>query len=368
MSVTPGKPTVFLVTTVAEQLRHHYGMHIDLLVASGVELHVFASGADTHHLERSVMAHGLPIGRGLGVRGFVRSTWSVARAGRRLRPDLVIYGSPAASLSAAMATVLTSPRRVFIVHGLREETLKGPKRWLIHALTILTALLSTRVVFASPSLKVSAGEFMKSLSRSTVAPGGAVGVEVPREAKLKAREPRVVGYVGRLAKDKGLEELVDAFCMLLRTHPDLELLIIGAPDQSDPLSPLTSAIMASHPAITVTGFAQDVRPFYDQMDIFCLPSKREGLPTAILEAMAARVPVVAADATGTRDIVDSSTGRLCSVGDADSLARALRLALEGPEESATRAANAYDLVSHTYDRVIVANWWHDFYSKELAGR
>jgi len=134
----------------------------------------------------------------------------------------------------------------------------------------------------------------------------------------------VVGFVGRLTRDKGIADLVEAFLRLDQGFPDLRLLVLGSFEDEDAPAEQTQKCLGAHPHVILVGTSDDTAPYYALMDVFVLPSHREGFPNVVLEAHAAGKPVVAARATGVVDaVVDGKTGLLFPVGDAAALADAL---------------------------------------------
>jgi glycosyltransferase involved in cell wall biosynthesis len=147
-----------------------------------------------------------------------------------------------------------------------------------------------------------------------------------------------MGFVGRLTRDKGVPELVEAFIRLRDQFPDLRLLLLGRFECEDPLPVETRRRLEMHAQVVLMGHQQrdgkppltgqpredwpveDAAPYYSLMDVFVLPSHREGLPKVILEAQAACKPVAAARATGIVDAVsDEETGLLFPIGDIQAL-------------------------------------------------
>ena len=167
--------------------------------------------------------------------------------------------------------------------------------------------------------------------------GSANGVDVRRfaperrelsdESRAKYGIPRnkvVIGFVGRLTRDKGIEELARAFVEVHRRQPDVVLLVIGDYEHRDRPSPDAVEVLSTHPNVRLAGFQDDVIPGMAAMDIVVLPTYREGLGNVLLEAAALGLPTVATNATGARDaIVAGTTGLQVPVGDAKALAEAL---------------------------------------------
>jgi glycosyltransferase involved in cell wall biosynthesis len=134
----------------------------------------------------------------------------------------------------------------------------------------------------------------------------------------------VILFVGRLTRDKGIPESMQAFLQLDELFPDLRLLLVGCFEDEDPLPVGIRRTLETHEHVIFAGAVQDTPAFYAIADIVVLPSHREGLPTVILEAQAAGKPVVGARATGIVDLIaDGETGLLFPVGDVPALIKAL---------------------------------------------
>jgi glycosyltransferase involved in cell wall biosynthesis len=138
-----------------------------------------------------------------------------------------------------------------------------------------------------------------------------------------------LGFVGRLTRDKGIPELLDAYDRLRPEFPDLRLLLVGDHEKGDPIDPLLRKRIETDPNILRTGFVEEIEAYYHVMSVLVLPTFREGFPNVILEAHAAGKPVVATRATGVVDaVIDAVTGILVPIGDAKELANALALVLK----------------------------------------
>ena len=140
-----------------------------------------------------------------------------------------------------------------------------------------------------------------------LASGSANGVDLSRffptpERRAAAAEKRrklgipdsvpVVGFVGRLTRDKGIVELVEAYSELKTSFPELRLLLVGSFEKEDPLPPSVRRAIEEDPQIVCTNFVEDTSIHYHIMDVLALPSYREGFPTVALEASAAEKPIV----------------------------------------------------------------------------
>ena len=270
------------------------------------------------------------------------SLWRLWRAMRALRPTVSNVGTPKAGFLGGCAAWLNRvPCRFYTLHGLRFETTKGLKRRILIYAERLACRFAHRVICVSQSVREKAvASGLTSRERTVVLGSGSCnGVDVLRfaatpEMMRRAAELRrqlgipvrapVVAFVGRLTRDKGIPELMEAFLQLGNRFPDLRLLLVGCFQDGDPLPVDTRRCVETHPHVIFGGAVQDTAPYYAIADVLVLPSHREGLPTVVLEAQAASKPVIGASATGIVDVVvDGETGLLFPVGDVPALAEAM---------------------------------------------
>ena len=257
---------------------------------------------------------------------------------RRLQPDVVHAGTPKGGLLGTLAAEAARvPVRLYQMRGLAFSTATGVLRGVLKTTELLSCAAATRVICQSHSLRAQAlDEGVVSSEKSQVVLSGSNGVDAsrftPRDATaLRAQlqippDARVVTFVGRLVRDKGVPELVRAFLSL----PGAPHLVLAGPfEPRDPVDPETRERIKTHPRIHALGFVNDPRDAYAVADVVVLPSHREGFPNAPLEAAAMQKPVVATRIAGCTDAVaDGATGTLVPVNDAVMLERALRRYLE----------------------------------------
>jgi glycosyltransferase involved in cell wall biosynthesis len=267
------------------------------------------------------------------------SLFRLCRITRAIRPLVTNVSTPKAGLLGGFAAwVNRVPCRFYTLRGLRFETTTGVKRRLLIFAERLACFFAHRVICVSKSVRENAiASRLTSPERTVVfGSGSSNGVDasrfaptpelIKRAATLRSElgifpQTPVVGFVGRLTGDKGIPELTEAFLRLGGQFPGLRLLLLGLFEGEDPLPAETRRCLETHAGVIFAGLVEDPAAYYALMDIFILPSHREGLPNAILEAQAAGIPVVAARATGVVDaVVHGETGLLFPVGDATALA------------------------------------------------
>lgn len=264
----------------------------------------------------------------------------------RIRPDVVHAHNPKGGLVGLCAARLCGVQnRLYSVHGLPYVTARGPRRMALLAAERASCRLATKVLCVSPSVAgaLSADAICARSAPRVLHHGSAQGVDTGwfdknrREVAARALRRRfgigatspLVLFVGRLHREKGLEHLRAVWREIASHIPDAELLIVGAPDETDPAD---TGWCRSSERVHPCGPLADPAPAYAAADLLVLPSHREGLPTVALEAFAMQVPVVCFDVLGCRDIVsDGVTGRVVPFPDRAAMAHAVVELLSDPE-------------------------------------
>lgn len=258
----------------------------------------------------------------------------------RLRPTIVNAGTPKAGLLGMVASRLAHiPLRIYQLHGLRLESATGWRRRLFLLTERAACWCSNKVLCVSRSLKDKVVELgvCKSQKVVVLGSGSCVGIHVadyaPTPERLAAAsvlknslgippDAPIVGFVGRLTKDKGIVELLDAFALIRQELGNAYLLLIGPFEKGDPIPESTSQKIKEDEYIRHIEWTDDPRLYLHLMDVLVLPTYREGLPGVLLEAAATETPIVTTRATGVIDVVvNESTGLMSPIGDVHSIAQ-----------------------------------------------
>jgi glycosyltransferase involved in cell wall biosynthesis len=273
------------------------------------------------------------------VHGLNYHTFAAVVAGRRLGKPVVtkLANSGAASDLAKM----------------REDRQLALARFMLP-----TALRSDLFVALNPDIVVEL--------KAAGVPGNRIvelanGVETrpagPRDRRL-LRDPACILYVGRLHPQKGLDTLLHAFA---RLRQPATLRLVGDGPVRDDLASLAARLGVAK-AVEFAGRREDVSAELDGADVFVLPSRVEGLSNALLEAMAAGLPVVVSDIAGNRKVVqDGRAGLVTAVDEPAALAGSLQRILEDPGLRVTLGAAARDVVEQTYGLTHIATCYATLY-------
>ncbi len=360
---------ILYVITDPVSLRFLRGQ-LSFLVQSGFEVHVATAGSpalDEFARTEGVIPHRVRLTRTPHPLRDALALVDLLRLIRRVRPDLVNVSTPKAGLVGGLAAWLSRVRvRVYVVRGLRFELASGWRRRVLQLLESLAMRASTHVVFNSRSLRrLTESEGLIAAGRGIViASGSGNGVDVSRFIDLSdgsdvrsrlgiPADAGVVGFVGRLARGKGVDDLLRAFDVVGDSFHDVRLVVIGEVDKVDPVDSTTVDRLSNDPSVTWVGWREDLQSLYPVFDVLAFPSYREGLPNVVLEAQAAGVPVVAYAATGTTDaVLDGVTGVLVDVGSVRALSGAIEVMFKDEErrKEMGRAAQRWVATEFSQDR------------------
>jgi glycosyltransferase involved in cell wall biosynthesis len=268
---------------------------------------------------------------------------------RRNRFDLVQYCTPKAALLGSIAAFIVKiPIRLYLLWGLYYEGQKGVKGEILKFIEYITCSLSTHILPNSHGMAkeiVDQGILKNTNKCEVLLNGGACGVDLDkfsieilkRDAlrirnELNIKEGDVlIGVFGRLTGDKGINEIVAAFEKLSQKYDTAKLLIIGEEEDKDRLSEKTRKAIEENEKIIKISSQKDLKPYFSAIDIFCLPSYREGFPQTPLEAQALGKPCVCTATRGSKEAVEHSvTGFIVESKNAEALIAPLAKLIENP--------------------------------------
>lgn len=296
------------------------------------------------------------------------SLWRLRRVLAAGQFDAVISHTPKAGLIGPVAARLAGvPAVIHTVHGLlfHDRTPPGRAR-LLRAAERWTARWAGWLWFQSR-------EDLATAERLGLAPAGRLryvgnGIDLSRFDPQRAPPPAaarlalglppggpVVGTVARLVYEKGLGEFLAAAELLLARFPELRFLVVGPaePGRRDAVPESRIRALAATGRFVFPGQQADMPAVYRCMDVFVLPSHREGIPRAVMEAAAMELPVVASDIRGCREVVrHGETGLLAPVRDAAAVAHAVAQILTGGQGPRLAAAGRA-LIRAEYDEALV---------------
>lgn len=310
----------------------------------------------------------------------LKSLWQLIKVLRRERPMMIHSMTPKAGLLCMMAGKLTGvPVRVHTFTGLVFPTSTGLKRRILMATDRLTCACATHVVPEGEGVKADLiNNHITGKPLRVLGHGNCRGIDLQR---FNPDDPEVMAaaealrrpdcftfvYIGRILREKGINELVEAFCRLYDERPDVRLILVGpSEDDLDPVTDLTRRRIAECPGIEAVGSQADVRPFLLASDAFILPSYREGFPNVVIEAGAMGLPSIVTDINGSREIIlDGLNGLIVEPRNADALYGAMKRMATDSELTAAMRREARPLIASRYEQGFVRQCLLDFYREIL---
>ena len=268
---------------------------------------------------------------------------------RKIKPDIVHTHTPKAGLIGMWAAKLAGVTiRLHTIAGLPWVESKGMIRRLLIAVEKLTAFAATNVFpnsfvqrdfllqnkIAKNKMKVIGNGSSNGIDTDYFSTN--LGIENQAKAiRIRERiheEACVWIFVGRIVRDKGITELIDAFLEIQIQFPEDRLLLLG--DQEPHLDPLDEKyvqLLTSHHAIISCGFQKDIRPYLAASQVLVFPSYREGFPNVPMQAGAMGCALILSDINGCNEIVNhGKDGWLVSVKNVSALTTAMMEARNNP--------------------------------------
>ena len=339
------------------------------------EFEVVAVADDSGVLQEGAEREGVrtiavPMRREISLAADCRSLVALYKLFRRERPHIVHSNTPKASLlSMVAAWAARVPHRIYLVTGLRFETTHGILRFILKTMERITCLCATKVIPEGDGVKDTLRrENITRKPLQKIHHGNINGIDLEHYA----RTPEVVQrateirdgsedftfiFIGRMVRDKGINELVAAFDRLNREIPATKLLLVGKfEDELDPVLPETKQMIENNPKIEFASYQNDVRPFLVASDVAVLPSYREGFPNVVIQAGAMGLAQIVTDINGCNEVVvDGRNGLIIPKQNEEALYEAMRRLATDRELTARMAASAREMVATRFRQQDVWN-------------
>jgi len=294
--------------------------------------------------------------------------------------DVIYYMTPNASMYASIAGKRAGIKtRIYNQCGLRYVSFNGLKRRIFKLVEKITCKKSTHIKSQSPmNMQFAIDEHLcKKEKISVVGIGGTIGVDIEKcrsfdhaESKQGLREKYgidknafVYGYVGRINKDKGIDELITAFKQMDQEQDNLYLVLIGMLDNANPISEENLEYAKANPRIVLTGNVpmDEVYPHMAMLDVLTHPTYREGFGKVLQEAMGVGIPIITTDVPGPSEVVENGvSGILCRVQSSEDLAEKMKILYKDSELRASLVKAGKERAEKYFDRpIMLANILED---------
>ena len=313
--------------------------------------------------------HYIPVSmeRGISISG-IKSMLRIKKIFKREKFDLIQYSTPNASLYASVAGWLAGvPVRLYCQWGMVFVGFQGMKRKLFKMEEKLVCSLSTRIEpdsFGNLEFARSQGLYSEEKS-SVIWNGSASGVSLAKFDISNKEEYRrlirssygisedafVFGFVGRINRDKGINELFEAFKDSFESNEKAYLMLVGTDELDENIDSRLYEWSKSFERVIYTGQTNVVEQYLSAMDVYILPSYREGFGSGVIEAEAMGLPVIVSDIPGPTDAMKSNeTGIVVKKADVASLKEAMLTLYGNKEQYSFMAGNAYSFAKDNFEQ------------------
>ena len=291
------------------------------------------------------------------------SLFRLIRLFHREKPWMVHSLTPKAGLLAMTAAwICRVPVRIHMFTGLVFPTTSGLKQKILMETDSITCACATNILPEGKGVKKDLEHFrITSKPLQIIGNGNINGIDLEffdrtpevLEQAEKYRKEEVVTFcfVGRIVRDKGMNELVAAFQRLHQAYPNTRLVLVGPFEEKlDPVLPETRQAIEQQAAIEWMGWQNDIRPFLAASEVFVFPSYREGFPNVVLQAGAMGLPSIVTDINGSSEIItEGVNGSIIPSQDEEALYKAMEKLLD-TEERRKLAQQARPQIANRYER------------------
>lgn len=371
-STVPGSLDTFCRGLLSE-LQQECGYEVVAVSSPGDRL-------DTLAAREGVRTVAVPMERHISPLKDIKSLWRLVRVFRRERPAMVHSMTPKAGLLSMMAAwICRVPVRLHTFTGLVFPTATGLTQKILVFTDRLTCACATHIVPEGEGVRNDLTSYRITAKPLKVLGHGNVrGIDLERfdpslpevmdsAAKIRKEGVFTFIFIGRLVRDKGINELVSAFTELNREIPATRLILVGEQEpELDPLSPETLENISGCASIEAVGRQNDVRPWLAASDALAFPSYREGFPNVVIEAGAMGLPSIVTEINGSREIVSHGVnGVIIPPRDRDALLAAMRNMIGQREDTAKMATAARPMVAGRFEQSFVRKCLKDYYKEIL---
>ena len=295
---------------------------------------------------------------------------------KKEKPEIVHTHTPKAGLIGMIAAKVAGVKhRLHTVAGMPLLEAKGLKYIILVVLEKVTYICSTKVYFNSKTLMkiVNDKKIYKINNKFKVIGNGSTnGVDINKFDKnhfnnsyietLKNSEKInptdvVFLFVGRIVKDKGVNELILAFKKLNAKYENIKLIMLGRYENDlNPILKTTEEEINTNKNILFLGYKKDVRPYFAISDIFVFPSYREGFPNVVMQAGAMSLPSIVTDINGSNEIVkDGYNGQIIPVKNAEALYEAMKDWYLKSDNLSNYKTQSREYIKTNFDQEFVSN-------------
>lgn len=348
-----------------------------LLSSPGPEMEAIAE-------KEGVKTIAVPMERHISLKKDVVSLFKLIKVFRREHPQMVHSMTPKAGLLCMVAAWLTRvPVRVHTFTGLVFPTAQGLKRKILMLTDAITCACATHIIPEGEGVKADLqNNGITKKPMKILGYGNVRGIDMTRFShresimrmaeNLRDSDVFTFLFVGRIVRDKGINELVAAFKRLNEEFPKTRLWLVGRYENSlDPITKESQQIIEDNQSIFALGMrnGDELIAYYAASDCFVFPSYREGFPNTVIEAGAMDLPCIVTDINGSREIISQGeNGIIIPSKNEELLYKAMKQMITDENSRKKMTGNARKMIADRFEQSFVRQCLYDYYDEILPHR
>ncbi len=371
------KPKLIRITTVPQSLRGLLKGQLNYMSNNGFEvIGVSSPGEALNDVKKNegVKTVGIEMTRSITPIQDLKALVQLIQLFRKEKPQIVHTHTPKAGIVGMLGAKLAGvPIRLHTVAGLPLMEEKGIKRKILDFVEKLTYACATKVYPNSKGLYdfILENKFTSTEKLKVIGKGSSNGIDTeefnPSVVQEITKENLRISlginkndfiflFVGRLVKDKGVNELVNAFQELNKRYKNIHLVLVGRyEDDLDPLQNKTMKSIKTNPNIHAVGYKHNVIDYFGFADVLTFPSYREGFPNVVMQAASMQLNAIVSDINGCNEIIENGVnGWIVDVKNEIALREKMEWCYLNRNESQSMGLKSRNIMQDKFERV---NLW-----------
>ena len=377
-----GSKKIIRMTTIPASMKGLLQNQLKFMSQHGYEMVALSSDDpcfdEMLHEQGDIRGIRVNMERHTSIKKDLKALFQIFKIFRKEKPFIVHTHTPKAGLLGMLAAKLAGvPHRLHTTAGLPLLVYSGLYRKVLDVMEQLTNACATQVFPNSFNMMKTMEELHLCSSKKmrVIGNGSSNGIDTNhfsiertiedtgkdrntwrKDLGLKDDDFAFV-FVGRVVKDKGINELVDCMRRLVPNHLNCRLIMVGPYESRlDPIAPENVAFFKNDKSAIFMDWQKDVRPFMMAADALVFPSYREGFPNVVMQAGAMGLPSIVTNINGCNEIIiDGENGRIIPAKDVDALYNMMEWFINNPVEVKNMANKSREMIVTRYDRQVIWN-------------
>ncbi|MDG5491658.1 glycosyltransferase family 4 protein [Psychroserpens sp. SPM9] len=333
------------------------------------------------HQNEGIQTHVVEMTRTITPLKDLKATYQLYKFFKTEKPFIVHTHTPKAGTLGMLAARLAKvPHRLHTIAGLPLLEARGNKRKLLDAVEKFTYSCATKILpnsFGLESIIIN-NKYTTADKLLVIGNGSSNGIDtkhydtslVSEATKTELKQSLGISendvvfiFIGRIVKDKGVNELVNAFNSLSKKQLHCKLILVGPSENHlDPLLPETEAIIKDNNRILAVGLQKDIRPYVAVSHVLTFPSYREGFPNVVLQCSCMNLPCIVSNINGCNEVIeDQVNGLIIPVKNEKALEEAMQFMIDHPEKRKAMIQHSRPRILERYEQEYVWNELLNYY-------